>query len=110
MDREGGRERRRGGERGEENRTNFLILEEFVLPLSSSPPLLLSDVILCALTGPSWAEDLRWKTSEFLDVFKGTRGLKSSLHVKVVSVLCWTLNLMLTNLLSVHCQRSSSRI
>lgn len=44
--------------------------------LSSLPPLCLSDVTLC-FTGPTWVGDLRWKTSEFLDLFKGTRGPKN---------------------------------
>ena len=41
---------------------------------SSSSTLSLWCHSMC-FTGPCWAEDLRWKTSEFLDVFKGLKSL-----------------------------------
>lgn len=105
MDREGERERREKRERknerkkergrGEESSKVSSYLKNFSslsVSLSSSSSLSLWCNSMC-FTGPSWAEDLRWKTSEFLDVLKGMQGL--NIFNVFWSVLCPLLDMTL---------------
>lgn len=86
--------------RGEESSKVFSYLKNFSsLSCSVSLSLVYSSRSLSlwcnsmCFTGPSWVGGLRWKTSEFLDVFLRERiGLKSFMCFEAVCVPCWTLH------------------
>ena len=94
-----GQKQEKKRKRGEESCKIFSYLKNFSSSLSSSSLSLWCNSM--CFTGPCWAEDLRWKTSEFWDVFKGTRGPKKSLMCSERSLSSAGLSMTLETLCSL---------